>query len=90
MPVKKLSQWLYLVLLDIDEEMIGGIRRQAGAPILQQVIPDQCQREQSHEAQPQGSRLHYAGGGSPPDARQAVAPGAARLSTHMRQRFYQA
>ena len=64
-----------LLRLDIDDEAVGRILRQLGAPGLEQVAADEGQQQQHRQAQRKRDDLHRIGTAAPAQIREAIAPG---------------
>ena len=71
---KKCLQRRHLIALYVHQKTIRRIRRQARLPRLQQIIADQRQRQQRHQAQPQRDHLHDGAERPPPQIGDAETP----------------
>ena len=77
---KKFLQRRDLIFLDIDDEAVGRIRRQAVLPQLQQFTADDGQRQQGHHTNAKCCDLQHAGQAAPAQVRDAETPGDARAA----------
>ena len=73
--VQELRQRLRLLRLDVDDETIGRVLRQLGAPGLEQIAADESQQQQHRQAQRQRDDLHRIGMAAPAQIRPTIAPG---------------
>ena len=60
---------------DVDHEEIRRVRRQARAPVLEQVVPHDREQQQHHQPEAEGDHLHDALATAPREVRHAIAPG---------------
>ena len=63
-----------LIRRDVHEEEVGRIRRKAALPVAEQIIPDDREHQQHHDAERECRELHDALRASPSEVRDAVAP----------------
>ena len=59
---------------DVDEEVIRKIRRQGALPVAVQIVAQDRQQQQRHDAGAEGHQLHHALGAPPAQVRDAKAP----------------
>ena len=82
---EELAHRVALVGTDVDHEEIRCIGRQARAPLPQQVVADQSEQQQDHEAEAEGDDLHDAVAAAARDVRESVTPGHADTATQRRE-----
>src|SRR6185437_10281243 len=60
---------------NIDEKIVGQVRRQAAAPVTVEVTTNDAEEQQRHDAGAEGDDLHDAVGSAPAETGDAIPPG---------------